>query len=166
MAVVTVGNKRRRADCPTAFPTTIEEDVEKRITGRTAARGWPAPRSAIARPPSARWRSSRWSEGQSCDRDHRRLCRSPAAKTASAREPGVEDREAGLEVGRLDVSDEAPFEAGAQAVLEGRNLLGRPVGGDDDLLVDLVQRIEGVEELLLGPVLAGQELHVVDQQHV
>ena len=30
----------------------------------------------------------------------------------------AEDGEAGLELGRLDVGDEAPLEAGAQAVLE------------------------------------------------
>ena len=45
-------------------------------------------------------------------------------------------------------------------------LLGRPVGGDHDLLVGVVQRVEGVEELLLGLLLALQELDVVDQQDV
>ena len=78
----------------------------------------------------------------------------------------LEDRQAGLEVGRLDVGDQAPLEPGAEAVLERRDLLGRPVGRDDDLLVDLVEGVEGVEELLLGAVLAGQELDVVDEQHV
>ena len=45
-------------------------------------------------------------------------------------------------------------------------LLGRSVAGNHDLLHALVQRVEGVEELLLGALLAGQELDVVDQQHV
>ena len=44
--------------------------------------------------------------------------------------------------------------------------LGAPVGGEHDLLVGVVQRVEGVEELLLGLGLALQELDVVDQQHV
>src|SRR3546814_14016023 len=37
---------------------------------------------------------------------------------------------------------------------------------DDDLPVLIDQRVEGMEELLLGVVLAGDELHVVDHQHV
>ena len=32
--------------------------------------------------------------------------------------------------------------------------------------IDLVQRVEGVEELLLRALLAGEELDVVDEQHV
>ena len=43
---------------------------------------------------------------------------------------------------------------------------GERVGGEDDLLLARVERVEGVEELLLRPLLVGQELHVVDQQHV
>src|SRR5437764_119246 len=81
-------------------------------------------------------------------------------------ELGVKDGEASLEVRRLDISDKTPFESRTQPVLERRDLLGRAVGRDDDLLVDLVKRIEGMEELFLGPVLAGEELNVVDQQHV
>jgi len=59
-----------------------------------------------------------------------------------------------------------PLESGAQPVLECGQLLGRPVGGDDDLLVGVVQRVEGVEELLLDAFLALDELDVVDQQHI
>ena len=36
------------------------------------------------------------------------------------------------------------------------SLFGRPVGGEDDLLVRVVQRVERVEELLLRPLLARQ----------
>ena len=78
----------------------------------------------------------------------------------------MKDREASLEIRRLDVGDETPLKPRTQPVLERGNFLGRTVGRDDDLLVDLVQCIESVEELLLGAVLAGEELHVVDQQHV
>ena len=78
----------------------------------------------------------------------------------------AKDRDAGLEFGRLHVGDEPPLEPGAQAILEGRQLLGRPVRGDDDLLVGVVQGVEGVEELLLDTFLALDELDVVDQQHV
>ncbi len=78
----------------------------------------------------------------------------------------LQDRDAGLQVGRLDVGQQSPLEPGTQPVLEGGQLPGRAVGGDDDLLVRVVQRVEGVEELLLGPLAVLQELDVVDQQDV
>ncbi len=78
----------------------------------------------------------------------------------------AQDGDAGLEVGGLDVGDQAPLEPAAQPVLERGDLLGRPVRGDHDLLVGIVKRVEGVEELLLGALLALQELDVVDQQDV
>ena len=78
----------------------------------------------------------------------------------------LQDGDLGFEVGWLDVGDEAPLEAGAEAVFEVGELFGGPVGGDDDLLHALVQRVEGVEELFLGALLAGEELDVVDEQDV
>ena len=45
-------------------------------------------------------------------------------------------------------------------------MLGRQVARDHDLLVVVVQRIEGVEERFLRRVLALQELDVVDEQDV
>ena len=78
----------------------------------------------------------------------------------------AQDRDAGLEVGRLHVGDQAPLEARPHPVFEAGEVLRRDVAGDDDLLVVVVQRIEGVEERLLRAVLALQELDVVDQQDV
>ena len=46
------------------------------------------------------------------------------------------------------------------------DLLRRPVGGEDDLLAVLVDRVERVEELLLRPLLVGDELDVVDEEEV
>ena len=74
----------------------------------------------------------------------------------------LDDGDAGLKIRRLDVRDQAPLEAGAQPFLQRFDLLGRSVGGQDDLLVVLVERIEGVEELLLGALLAADELDIVD----
>ena len=51
-------------------------------------------------------------------------------------------------------------------MLQVLNLTGRPVTGQHDLLVGLVQRVEGVEELLLNPLFAGEKLDVVNQQHI
>ena len=78
----------------------------------------------------------------------------------------AQDRDTGLEVGRLHVGEQAPLEPAAHPLLEPAEQLGRQVAGDDDLLVGVVQRVEGVEELLLRLHLALQELDVVDEQDV
>ena len=52
----------------------------------------------------------------------------------------AEDGEAGLEVGRLDVGDQAHLEAAAEPVLEGRDGVGRAIRGEHDLPVGLVER--------------------------
>ena len=57
------------------------------------------------------------------------------------------------------------LEARAQPIFERRHRLRRPVAGQDDLAAAFVDRVEGVEELFLGALLAGDELDVVDQQH-
>ncbi len=43
---------------------------------------------------------------------------------------------------------------------------GGQSGADHDLLLRVVEGVEDVEELLLRPILAGDELDVVDQEHV
>ena len=43
---------------------------------------------------------------------------------------------------------------------------GQAVGGEHELAAALVERVEGVEELLLGARLALEELDVVDEQDV
>ena len=71
-----------------------------------------------------------------------------------------------LKVRRLDVGGEAPLEAGAQTLFQAFYFLRRAVAGQNDLLARAVEGVEGVEELLLGALLAGDELDVVHQQHV
>ena len=78
----------------------------------------------------------------------------------------AQDGDARLQVGRLDVGDQPPLEAAAQARLERRDRAGRPVGRDHDLPARLVEAVEGVEELLLDPLLVLEELDVVDQEDV
>src|SRR5919201_1295391 len=51
----------------------------------------------------------------------------------------TEDRDARLEVGRLDVGDQPPLEAAAQPLLERRNVARRTVARHDDLRAGLVQ---------------------------
>src|SRR5215470_6866465 len=72
----------------------------------------------------------------------------------------------GLQVRRLDVGDQAPLEATAQAILDLGQFLGRTIAGNHDLLHRLVQRVEGVEELFLGALFLREELDVVDEQDI
>src|SRR4029453_3725708 len=65
----------------------------------------------------------------------------------------------------LDVGHEPPLETRPQALFERRDLAGWTIGGDDDLLPGLVERVERVEELLLDPLLVLEELDVVDEEH-
>ena len=78
----------------------------------------------------------------------------------------VEDRHLGFEVGRLDVHHQAPLEARAQAFHQAGRIIGRRIARDDDLLLVLVELVEGVEEFFLRALLAGEDLNIVDQQHV
>lgn len=78
----------------------------------------------------------------------------------------LEDGEAGFLVGGLDVGDEAPFQAGAEAVFEGGDLTGEAVSADDDLAGGSMEFVEGVEELLLGSLLASEELNIIDEEEV
>ena len=71
-----------------------------------------------------------------------------------------------LQVGLADVGHHAPLEAADQAGLEARDLLGRPVRGQDDLLVAFVERVKRMEELFLRHFLAFEEMHVVHQEEV
>ena len=76
------------------------------------------------------------------------------------------DLRAGLEVRRLDRHRQAPGQARLQARLQAFDFARVAVAGQDDLLLAVEQRVEGVEELFLRAVLAGEELDVVDQQRV
>ena len=51
-------------------------------------------------------------------------------------------------------------------LLERGDLFRRPVAREDDLLVRVVERVEGEEELLLRALLAREEVNVVDKENV
>ena len=59
-----------------------------------------------------------------------------------------------------------PSRSGRAAARPARQRLRRAVAGEHDLLAGGVQRVEGVDELLLGVLLALEHLDVVDQQRV
>src|SRR5438093_13325305 len=76
------------------------------------------------------------------------------------------DAEWGVEGLPPGCGESGPIRSATEAGPPRLEPLRRTIGRDDDLLVDLVQRVEGVEELFLRPVLSGKELDVVDEQHV
>jgi hypothetical protein len=69
-------------------------------------------------------------------------------------------------VGCLELRHEAALEPRPQPLLESVDRLGRHVADENELLPRRVEVVEDVEQLLLRPLLAGDELHVVDEQHV
>jgi hypothetical protein len=66
-----------------------------------------------------------------------------------------------VEVRRLDVSDEAPLETGAESLIERREILRAAVAGQGDLAAGAMKLVEGMVELDLGLLLPLEELHVV-----
>ena len=73
---------------------------------------------------------------------------------------------AGLIVGRIDLGDKAHGEAALQSLIQSEDVLGRTVGGKDDLLIGVPKGIEGVEHLLLSGLTAGDKLDVVHEEEV
>ena len=78
----------------------------------------------------------------------------------------LQNRGARLHIRRLQLGGHAPLEARDEARLEVVDLRGRAVGGEDDLLVAVEERVERVKKFLLRAFLAGEELDVVNEQHV
>ena len=78
----------------------------------------------------------------------------------------LQDGDFRFEVGHLDIGDQAPLEARAQPLFDGGNFLGRAIGGDHDLLLLIVESVEGVEKFFLSALARGDELDVVHHQDV
>ena len=78
----------------------------------------------------------------------------------------LQDAEAEFVIGRVKVHDKAALQAGLDAFFKILDFARRAVGRDDDLLVLVHQRVEGVEEFFLRGVLARDELHVIDHQDI
>ena len=78
----------------------------------------------------------------------------------------LDERAAQRRVGRLHVREQPRGEAVAQRLLDAREVVRGAVRGEHDLARALVERVEGVGELLLRAALLGQELDVVDDQRL
>src|SRR4051812_9135850 len=71
-----------------------------------------------------------------------------------------------LRVRWLQLGGEAPVETRDQPRFESVQFGRRAIAGEDDLLMAIEKRIEGVEKLLLRTLAATEELDVVDEQHI
>src|SRR5262249_37600867 len=70
----------------------------------------------------------------------------------------AEDRDASLEIRRLDVGDQAPLEPAAEPLLERRDVARRAIRREHDLRAGFVEGVERMEELLLEALLPLEEL--------
>ncbi len=66
----------------------------------------------------------------------------------------------------MQIDDQTALQARLDALFEILDLDRGAVGRNDDLLVLIDQRVEGVKEFLLRAVFAGDELHIIDHQHI
>ena len=78
----------------------------------------------------------------------------------------VQDRHLGFEIRRLHIDHQTPFESGTKPLDQAGKLIRRRIARDHDLLLVVIQFVEGMEELFLGAFLAGNDVDVVNQQHV
>src|SRR5881396_1592923 len=78
----------------------------------------------------------------------------------------LEDRDSHQEVRRLDSGDEARFESGDEALVEVGDRLRGAIAREDDLLLRVVQVVEGVEEFLVNLRHATQKLDVIDHEAI
>ena len=79
---------------------------------------------------------------------------------------GLQDAQAQLVGGGMDVGDQTPAQPRAHALLDALQVRRALVRRDHHLAVLVDQGVEGVKELLLRRLPATDELHVIDHQHV
>ena len=78
----------------------------------------------------------------------------------------MQDGHAVFERGRIDLDDHAGDETVDQRFREVADQLGMGVGSHDHLLAGRIDGIEGVQKLLLRGLLVGEEMDVIDQEHI
>lgn len=78
----------------------------------------------------------------------------------------VEDGDARLEIGGLDVSSQARLEPRDQTVIKTLELLWGNVRRQDNLFAQLIQRVEGMEKVVLCLLFPGKELDIINNQEV
>ena len=75
---------------------------------------------------------------------------------------GAEDGAFVFEFGELEVESASPSETRSEAFVDGFDLGGEAIRGDDDLFVKLVEVVEDIEEFFLRFFLTNDELEIID----
>ena len=140
--VVVTGSARLSA-APASGSSKTEETARTRVSAPSSRRTLPGTRVAIVRRTSG---SGSWSTAS--------LAKLHSSATRVRRSGGS------------DLDGEPPLEAVAEALLEPLERARRAVAREHDLLAGGEQRVEGVDELLLGARLALEDLDVVDQEGI
>src|SRR4051812_347270 len=78
----------------------------------------------------------------------------------------LEDRNAMLEIRKVDVGNHAPLKATEKARLEADNFRWRPIAGENDLTAGFVECVEGVEEFFLRRLFSFEKMNVVDEKKI
>ena len=78
----------------------------------------------------------------------------------------LEDGDTCFEIRCLDISDESPFKAGTQAIFQRLDFPRRTITRENDMLIGIVQGVEGMEEFLLRMFLFREELNIIDEQYI
>ena len=66
----------------------------------------------------------------------------------------------------MNIGHQPPAEARADALFNAFQIGRRAVGGDNDLTIMVNERVKGVEKFFLRRILAGDELNIVNHQHI
>ncbi len=78
----------------------------------------------------------------------------------------LEDGDPGFDVGRFEIGDQSPFEAGAETLFQVRNFFGRTVAGNDDLFLAVIEMIERVKKFFFGSLSSGQIVDIIHQEYI
>ena len=78
----------------------------------------------------------------------------------------LQNRDPGLEVRRLDVRNQSPLKPRTQTFFDGIDVFRQAVRGNHNLLLLLVERVEGVKKFFLGALFSSDELDIVDEQDI
>ena len=66
----------------------------------------------------------------------------------------------------LNVGEQSPLKTGTQTVLQAVNGLWWSITGHDDLLIGIMEGIEGVKEFFFSRLFPGNELNIVHEQNI
>jgi len=78
----------------------------------------------------------------------------------------LQDRHACFKTRARDLGNQAPLKSADEPVFELGDLAGRGVRANNNLAVGLEELVERVEKLFLGALFVGQEVDVIDDEHV